>query len=84
MRATPSTTAAQTKCGSIIGKKCITKNVRGKRHKLPFSPHDPFRQVSTPASSTLAAMPAIVAIRAPGNVQRVFVTFAAIKYTDIV
>ena len=33
-----------------------------------------------PASATLATIPAAVAIKAPGSVQRVFFTPAAIKY----
>lgn len=36
------------------------------------------------ASTILAAIPASVAISAPGRVYRVFFTFAVIKYTDIV
>lgn len=38
----------------------------------------------SPAMTTLATSPANVEIIAPASVQRVLVTFAAMKYTDIV
>lgn len=37
-----------------------------------------------PANTTLAASPANVATSAPANVYLVFVTFAVMKYTDMV
>ena len=36
------------------------------------------------ASQILAVTPAAVAVSAPASVQRVFVTLAVIKYTDMV